>query len=208
MNTRHPDPNRCCAFCGKGFVRQSHLGRPPLYCRANCRRRAHELRRGVWPPLAKREEPPIRDIHPDGLSLNDYDGGYCRGGVGTPGLGQIQHALRPGGFPDHYRLRPTVCGALARPSRMPFLFREGFACMTCTEITRRYRRPAPLGPGADLALIEATIDRAQIIDVKSTKALRDSKTNHRHLADVLHATMAEVLRALRPQALRSERAVA
>jgi hypothetical protein len=91
---------------------------------------------------------------------------------------------------------------------MPFLFREGFACITCGEITHRYRRPTPLGPGADLALIEATIDRAQIIDTKSSRAFSDSKTNHKHLAQVLHATMTDVLSALRPQAVERERAAA
>jgi hypothetical protein len=114
-----------CPVCGAAAHRTNRPGRPKLYCSNACRQRAYRWRREHCArAVSVRDQRPPLAIVPFGR----------------------RHALRSqrdfmSSLSDRRDRRPTVCGALARPSTQSaalkyhlFLTSNSRACRRCTEL--------------------------------------------------------------------------
>lgn len=198
MTARPADPSdivstRVCTWCGRAFVRRSRMGRPPLYCTENCRKRAYDRRHAVVPPLRRRDAVPLRK---PGIGASDwlYERGISPGADGT--LPKV-HAVRPATFPDHDNRRASLCGASVRVAGAMFFPLEARACQPCRTLAQRYPRPQPVGRGADVAQIEAAVSHADLMVELVARELARGVDPGR-VTEVLLSTVDEVLRAIRP----------
>ncbi|MFN0089755.1 MAG: hypothetical protein ACKVWR_05710 [Acidimicrobiales bacterium] len=134
-----------CRWCATVFPRRVLCGRKPHYCGRSCRQRAYEHRRRgraehgrPRPTLVE----PLRGMR----RAPAYEAGVHLG---------PRHALRVDGIADRRRLRPTLCGALARPVPYPFSPVDHTACRTCRRVAERFPAPRELQVSNDLALVTA-----------------------------------------------------
>src|SRR5262245_30280888 len=139
-----------CPVCDAPAHRTRRPGRPKLYCSNACRQRAYRWRRDHHARTV------ARPYHP-------ADGAFVSFGR--------RHALRTGrdfvaGLTDRRRRQPTICGVLARPTRLlPGVTHSKFvpvssnACRTCAALIL-----PPLDPLAPAGAGISAYDRGEPID--------------------------------------------
>jgi hypothetical protein len=149
------DSYRACLWCAEPIVIEHRPGRPRLYCRISCRQRAYERRSGlgVIPPIERR----VASVEPEPISGRVIiRTGYERGRLSY--VHGRSHALRPSGRSDTDGRRPTLCGAMARPTTGLYLALEPNGCKVCAVVERvRPSRRTPQ-PSRELAHLRAVLD--------------------------------------------------
>jgi hypothetical protein len=151
------DSYRACLWCAEPIGMEYRPGRPRLYCRPSCRQRAYERRSGlgVIPPIERR----VASTEPQPISGRVIlRTGYERGRLSY--VHGRSHALRPSGRSDADGRRPTLCGAMARPTTGLYFALEPNGCKVCAVVERiRPSRRTPQ-PSRELAHLRAILDDA------------------------------------------------
>ena len=171
---------RACAWCGVEFSAVYRPGRPKVYCRASCRQRAYERRRGlgVLPP-------PDRAIMSEFVPLQHLPNrfpGYERGEIRT--LQGKAHAMRPAGVAEMGERRLTLCGLLARPVHRSYHGSTHDACLTCARVERLRPSARAVRTSADLAALR------YFLDVAGVEMSRNRGPHKKSAEEVLMALLA------------------
>ncbi|MEI7617608.1 MAG: hypothetical protein WCK14_03230 [Actinomycetota bacterium] len=173
--------SRRCLWCSTTFEAVYRPGRPRIYCRASCRQRAYERRRGlgVLPPSDRLI---MSDTRPSSTLPNRFPG-YERGQVWS--LFGKAHAMRPAGMSELGERRLTLCGVLARPVIRTFHRTAPDACLTCVRVERVRPSARPVRTSSDLAALRALLDDAAV--EVSRAPSRQTKSPQQLLVELLAA---------------------
>jgi len=138
------------------FPLRTGPGRKKLYCRASCRQRAYERRKGlaVLPPpdrLVMRPGGPLAHL-PNRAPRYEASGWALRGRARI-------HALRPAGYAEPGERRPTLCGLMRAPVGRAFqLGPPGTVCQTCARVAGLRPPARALRTSNELAAYRAQLD--------------------------------------------------
>jgi hypothetical protein len=140
-----------CEWCGKPFIRPHMRGRRPLYCTRTCRQRAYEDRRRGACRLGLPKPTVPQWLHPEPTRY--------QAGIGGPYL-NVTHAMRPDGPADCTGFRPTLCGAVVKPSPRSFYENDTRRnCETCTRVAQRFKLPRRIEPISDIGTATSLFGR-------------------------------------------------